>query len=351
MTGIEIELLPHAKPISGRVKTRNLDRDFTGWLELMSAIEDSHRHPTNTAPDQLTGVPCAQPADTDIDPIFDRVLSPLGDLPGVAAVALGGSRARDQGLPDSDVDIAVYYSRADPPAIEELHRIATDLHDPGAPKLLGGYGEWGPWINGGALITIAGRRTDLLLRELEQVETVIHNCHRGVVESVYTPGHPHAFHTHIYAGEAHHNQPLLRPLRRARRAQEPDRALPPTTQRNARAALRLGDVIQHPTRRQSDQTRRPRLCGRHRVPLHRLHGPSHLRRQRTLLPQRETIRRHSSSNDTSPTKLRHARPALPPRRLTRPNRRTNRPTRRRSRTHRARATRRWQLTLTCTPKQ
>jgi predicted nucleotidyltransferase len=207
-TAIEIELLTHAQPISGRVKTGNLNRDFIGWLDLLSAIEDSRRPTANTAPDQPTSAACTPPADTHVDTIVDRVLSALGELPGVAAVALGGSRARGQGLPDSDVDIAVYYSRADPPAIEELHRIATELHDPGAPKLLGGYGEWGPWINGGALITIAGRRTDLLLRELEQVEAVIRNCRRGIVESVYTPGHPHAFHTHIYAGEAHHNQPL-----------------------------------------------------------------------------------------------------------------------------------------------
>jgi predicted nucleotidyltransferase len=209
MTTIEVELLPHATPISGRIKTGDLNRDFTGWLDLMSAIEDSRRHPTSMELDPPTSVPCTQ--STDIAPIVARVLSALGDLPGVAAVALGGSRARSQQLPDSDIDIAIYYSRADPPAIEELHRIATDLHDPEAPKLLGGYGEWGPWINGGALITIGGRRTDLLLREVEQVETVIRDCRQGVIESIYTPGHPHAFHTHIYAGEAHHNQPLHDP--------------------------------------------------------------------------------------------------------------------------------------------
>jgi len=41
----------------------------------------------------------------DIDAFTDR----LAEIPGVLAVALGGSRARGAERPDSDWDLALYY--------------------------------------------------------------------------------------------------------------------------------------------------------------------------------------------------------------------------------------------------
>ncbi len=38
----------------------------------------------------------------------------LGEMPRMAAVALGGSWARGQGDPDSEVDLRVYYRPEDP---------------------------------------------------------------------------------------------------------------------------------------------------------------------------------------------------------------------------------------------
>ena len=41
----------------------------------------------------------------DLDAVADR----LAEIPGVIAVALGGSRARGAERPDSDWDLALYY--------------------------------------------------------------------------------------------------------------------------------------------------------------------------------------------------------------------------------------------------
>ena len=50
----------------------------------------------------------------------------------MAAVALGGSWARGEARPDSDVDLGLYYRPDDPPAIEDLRRLARerDEHRP-----------------------------------------------------------------------------------------------------------------------------------------------------------------------------------------------------------------------------
>ena len=62
-------------------------------------------------------------------------------------------------------------------------------------------GEWGPWINGGAWLTVEGKRVDLLYRDLDRVRAVIEACQAGRIERVYQPGHPHAFISAIYMGE------------------------------------------------------------------------------------------------------------------------------------------------------
>ena len=58
-----------------------------------------------------------------------------------------------------------------------------------------------PGINGGAWLTVDGRRVDLLYRDLGKVRSVIEACRAGKIERVYQPGHPHAFVSSIYMGE------------------------------------------------------------------------------------------------------------------------------------------------------
>ena len=129
----------------------------------------------------------------------------------MVAVALGGSAARGTADERSDLDLGVYYRGTDPPSVADLDRAADDLDDRHRSGLVTQFGEWGPWINGGAWLVIGGRRVDWLYREVGKVRSVIDDCRTGRVTCDYQPGHPHGFHNHMYAAEVHHGVPLHDP--------------------------------------------------------------------------------------------------------------------------------------------
>jgi predicted nucleotidyltransferase len=66
------------------------------------------------------------------DAVFElssRISGHLSQIEGVEAVALGGSWARSEAHPNSDVDIGTYYRSGSPPSINELRRLARGLDD------------------------------------------------------------------------------------------------------------------------------------------------------------------------------------------------------------------------------
>ena len=89
-----------------------------------------------------------------------RVADRLKDIEGVVAVALGGSWARGEAHPDSDIDLGIYYHPGDPPSTDSLRSLALELDDRHLPDLVNDLGDWGPWINGGGWLVIEGRRVD-----------------------------------------------------------------------------------------------------------------------------------------------------------------------------------------------
>ena len=132
--------------------------------------------------------------------LLGRVVRAFGGVPGIRAIVLGGSRARGEASAASDYDIGLYYEPDSAIDVGRLAKAAMLL--PGAASSsVTAVGEWGPWINGGAWLTVDGRRIDLLYRDLDKVRAVIEACHAGRVERVYQPGHPHAFVSSIYMGE------------------------------------------------------------------------------------------------------------------------------------------------------
>ncbi|MFD9979850.1 nucleotidyltransferase domain-containing protein [Streptomyces massasporeus] len=102
---------------------------------------------------------------------LDTVADRLALLPAVEAVTLGGSRAQGTERPDSDWDLAVYYRGAFDPA---------DLRAVGWEGEVCEIGAWsGGVFNGGAWLTIEGRRVDVHYRDLDVVERELAEAEAG----------------------------------------------------------------------------------------------------------------------------------------------------------------------------
>ncbi|MEU5270038.1 nucleotidyltransferase domain-containing protein [Streptomyces hygroscopicus] len=106
------------------------------------------------------------------DDIFlDQVAERLAALPAVRAVTLGGSRAQGTHTPESDWDLALYYRSGFDPA--ELRAVGWQ----GEVSDIGGWG--GGVFNGGAWLTIDGRRVDVHYRDLDVVEHELAESRQG----------------------------------------------------------------------------------------------------------------------------------------------------------------------------
>lgn len=145
------------------------------------------------------------------DPLLTRLTAVLAEVPGVQAVVLGGSRARGSAHAASDYDIGLYFKAAIPLDTERLLAAAKDVADDPAATAVTPVGEWGPWIVGGAWLSVEGRKVDLLYRNADAVEAVMKSCGVGVVTMDYQPGHPHGFCSAIWMGEIAYCQPLHDP--------------------------------------------------------------------------------------------------------------------------------------------
>ncbi|WP_258132338.1 nucleotidyltransferase domain-containing protein [Microbacterium sp. MYb62] len=131
----------------------------------------------------------------------------LNRVPGVRAVALGGSRARGTHRPDSDIDLGLY--------------VDTDVDRSGIARVAGGWtgepvevaerGGWGPWVDGGAWLIVNGVPVDLILRDVDRVTEQCARAARGEFAFHPQPGHPLGFLDVAYAGEVATSVPLRDP--------------------------------------------------------------------------------------------------------------------------------------------
>lgn len=121
----------------------------------------------------------------------------LSTVRGVVAVVLGGSRARGTHRPDSDFDLGVFYRGA--LDVAALRALAAEVT--GEPTDVTEPGGWGPWVNGGAWLTIGGARVDWIYRDLDRVHRIWNDCRQGHYEIGVQVGHPLGYYSHTYAGE------------------------------------------------------------------------------------------------------------------------------------------------------
>ena len=126
----------------------------------------------------------------------------LVSVPGVVGVMLGGSRARGAALPDSDVDLGLYYRP--PLGVSDLRRLARTLGEgrrPGEPAELTVPGAWGPWVDGGGWLSIDGAAVDWIYRDLDRVNRSWQSARAGVYAFHFQVGHPLGVPDFAYAGE------------------------------------------------------------------------------------------------------------------------------------------------------
>ena len=140
-----------------------------------------------------------------------HVVDRLQSVKGIVAIALGGSRARGNHTPKSDVDLGLYYQPDNPPDLLSLNHLASELDDSHRTNLIIPIGGWGKWINGGGWLKVEGIPVDFLYRDVAQVDRVIDDCHAGEITIDYQPGHPHGFVSSIYMGEVAFCLPLYDP--------------------------------------------------------------------------------------------------------------------------------------------
>ncbi|HXZ04736.1 MAG TPA: nucleotidyltransferase domain-containing protein [Ktedonobacteraceae bacterium] len=136
----------------------------------------------------------------DIDAFLLDMVDSLVQVEGLVAIVLGGSRASGTQRADSDIDLGLYYRESKPIGIGQLRQLVNKLNDFPEPDVTE-LGGWGPWVNGGAWLTIKGQRVDFLYRNIDFVSTVIDECNSGVTKFDYLQQPPYGFYSYIYCAE------------------------------------------------------------------------------------------------------------------------------------------------------
>ena len=132
--------------------------------------------------------------------IINDLVPRLVEMPGVLAVVLGGSLARDRGASNSDLDLGLLYTDASPINIAAVQSVIEEVNDD-LLTVATPLGGWGPWVNGGAWLHIHGHAVDLLYRSIDRYRATIDNARNGFAEHDYLQQPPFGFQSTIYLGE------------------------------------------------------------------------------------------------------------------------------------------------------
>ena len=137
--------------------------------------------------------------DSELHSLADQLI----EVPGIVAVMLGGSRARGEEHPDSDVDLGLYYRPPlDTDALRRLARSAASLRGvAGQSPDLTEPGGWGPWVDGGGWLTIEETPVDWIYRDLDRVRRSVDLAVAGQFAFHFQVGHPFGIPDFAYAGE------------------------------------------------------------------------------------------------------------------------------------------------------
>lgn len=129
----------------------------------------------------------SQPAPVQ-DPVISSVAAALSGVPGVTAVAVGGSRAIGTADAGSDYDIIAFESRLGTINKEQLNAAAARIAGPGIVTSPNGN-----LVN----LTVSGHKVEILVRSLDVIAAEIEAARQGVFKRTLHPLHPIGYLTTI----------------------------------------------------------------------------------------------------------------------------------------------------------
>ena len=133
--------------------------------------------------------------------LLEGLVESLSQVHQMQAVVLGGSFASGTQHSQSDMDIGLYYSEAEPFSLEGIRAIAGGVSLPGKPPTVTGFYEWGAWVNGGAWIQTHAGKLDFLYRNLDQVRKTIRAAQAGIFLHDYDQQPAHGYYSVGYLAE------------------------------------------------------------------------------------------------------------------------------------------------------
>jgi hypothetical protein len=146
-------------------------------------------------------------------------------VPGMAALALGGSYASGTQHEGSDMDIGLYYLAEAPFEINDIRQVAQEFSI--QPPTVTDFYEWGQWVNGGAWIKTRAGKVDFLYRNINQIEHAIEHALQGMVIHDYDQQPTHGFYSIIYLAEMDICIPLHDPQQHLGRLKQMVKIYPP----------------------------------------------------------------------------------------------------------------------------
>ena len=142
--------------------------------------------------------------------LLEKLVNHLSSIPGMAAVALGGSYASRTQHAGSDMDIGLYYRETDPFSIADIRHAAESISADRPPTVTDFY-QWGAWVNGGAWIHTAQGKVDFLYRNIAHVQRTIAEAQQGITHHDYNQQPTYGFYSVIYLAETQVCIPLYDP--------------------------------------------------------------------------------------------------------------------------------------------